>query len=70
MRVDAVELGFVEPRGGAPDLGDVEPADRVLGRDDLVVAVAPPEAHEVVAQRLRQVAQFAVLLDPDRAVPL
>ena len=70
MGIDAVELGLVEARRAASDIGDVEPAYRVVGRDDLVVAVAPAEPHQVVAQRLGQVAQFAVLLDPDRAVPL
>ena len=70
MRVDAVELGLVEPRGAAPDIGDVEPVYRILGRDDLVVAVAPAEPQQVIAQRLRQIAEFAVLLDADRAVAL
>ena len=38
MRVDAVELGLIEARGGAPDIGDVEPAYRVLG---LMISSSP-----------------------------
>ena len=30
MGIDAVELGLVEARGAASDIGDVEPLDRVV----------------------------------------
>jgi hypothetical protein len=38
MAVEIVELGVVEAGRRAADSIDVEPLDRLLGRDDLVVA--------------------------------
>ena len=70
MRIDAVELGLVEARCTPPDIRDIEPLDRLLKRDDLLVAVAPAQAHQVIAQRFRQVAHLAVGLDADRTMPL
>ena len=69
VAVEAVELGEVEAGRGAADGVDVEPLDRLLGREDLVVAVAPAEAQQIVAQRLGQIAQLAIGIDAERAVP-
>src|SRR3546814_11271258 len=52
------------------DRVEVEPFDGLLGGDDLVVAMAPAEAQQIVAQRLRQVAQVAVGVDAEGAVAL
>ena len=49
---------------------EIEPVDHLRGRHDLVVAVAPAEPHEIVAQRGRQIAHLAVGLDAERAVAL
>ena len=56
--------------GGAADGVDVEPLDRLLGRDDLVVAMAPAEPQQIVAQRLGQIAHVAIGVDAERAVAL
>src|SRR3546814_3868072 len=48
----------------------VEPLDRLLSGDDLVIAVAPAQAQQIVAQRLRQVAHVAIGLDAERAVEI
>ena len=44
--------------------------DHLLGGEDLLVAMAPAEAHQIVAQRLRQVAHAAIGLDAERAMTL
>jgi hypothetical protein len=41
VTIEAVELGKVEAGWGTADRIDVEPCDRLLGRNDLVVAVTP-----------------------------
>ncbi len=70
MPVQAVELGEVEPGRGAADCVEIEPSDGLFGRDDLVVTVAPAEAHEIVAQRFGQVALVAIGIDAEGAMPL
>ena len=47
--VQIIELLEVEPRRAFVDAVDVEPSNDVLRRHDLIVAVAPAEAHEIVA---------------------
>src|SRR3546814_16467608 len=54
MPVDRGELRHVEARGRSADAAQVEPFDRLFGRDDLVVAMTPAEATQVVAHGLRQ----------------
>ena len=49
---------------------EVEPLDELAPRKDLVVAMRPAEAREVVHQRLGQVAVVAVLHDAHRAMAL
>src|SRR3546814_3497657 len=58
VSVEAFELGVVEAGGGPADAAEIEPLDGLCGADDLVVAVPPAEAQQVVAQRLRQVAHL------------
>src|SRR5271165_6606723 len=70
MPIQAVELGEVEPGRGAADRVEVEPVDRLLGRDDLVVSVAPTKPQEIVTQGFGQVAHFAIGLDAESAMPL
>ena len=71
MAVEIVELLEVE---AAPALLLMSSMSNhsisLLGRDDLVVAVAPAEAHEIIAQRGRQIAHGAVCFDALRAVTL
>ena len=52
------------------DAVQVEPFDRLVGRDDFVVAVAPAEAQQVVAHGRGQIAHVAIGLDAERAVAL
>jgi hypothetical protein len=70
VAVDVGELGEVEAARRLVDVADVEPLDGLLGGEDLGVAVAPAETHEIVAQARRQVAHGAVGLDAERAVAL
>jgi hypothetical protein len=50
---------------------DVEPLDGLLAADDLLVAVAPAEAQQIVEQRLVQQTEFvAIGVDAQRAVAL
>jgi hypothetical protein len=68
--VEPVELVGVEGGRGLVDIGDVEQLDHLVEGKDLLIAVGPAEAHQVVEQRLRQVALIAVGDDADRAVRL
>ena len=70
VRVEVGELHRVEARRRAADARQVEPLDRLLGRDDLVVAMAPAQPQQVVAQRLGQEAHVAIGIDAERAVAL
>ena len=70
VRVEVGELHQVEARGRAADARQVEPFDRLLGRDDLVIAMAPAQPQQVVAQRRRQEAHVAIGIDAQRAVAL
>ena len=69
MAIQIVELGEVEARRRTANGVDVEPLDGLFGRDDLVVAMAPAEAEQIVAQRLRQISELAIRIDTERAVP-
>ena len=72
-KVDAIQvlhLGEVQTRRRAADGIQPEPGDGLVGADDLVVAVAPAQAQEVVAQGRRQVAHVAIGLDAEGAVAL
>ncbi len=51
-------------------LVEIERLDHLLGRKNLLVAVAPAEADEIVAQRLGQIAHGPVGVDAERAVAL
>src|SRR5258708_7394588 len=70
MAIQIVELREIEARGGSANGIDVEPLYRLFGRDDLVVAMAPAEAEKIVSKSLGQVAQFAIRVDAERAMPL
>ncbi len=66
--IQIIELLEVEPRRALVDAVDVEPSNDVLRRHDLIVAVAPAEAHEIVAQGRRQIAHSAIFFDALGAV--
>ena len=70
MAVEALELGEIEPRRRAADLRQIERLDHLLGRENLLVAMAPAEPDQIVAQRRRQVAQSAIGIDAECAVAL
>ena len=49
----------------------VEPFDRLLAADDLVVAVTPAEAQQVIGNRFREQAEFvAIGIHAQSPVPL
>ena len=70
MGVDPVQLGDVPLRRAARQVVAVEPGDQLLAVEQLVVAVAPAQARQVVDHRVGQVAGVFVLHDADRAVAL
>ena len=71
MAVEILELLHVEARRRLADMVEVEPVDRLLAADDLVVAMAPAEPQQIVEQRLGQDAQLvAIVVDAERAVAL
>ena len=71
MAVEVLELLEVEARRRLADVVEVEPFDRLLAADDLVVAMAPAEPQQIVATRLGQDAQLvAIGVDAERAVAL
>ena len=70
MAVEVFQLGEIEPRRRAADRRQVEGVDHLLRREDLLVAVAPAEPHQIVAQRRRQIAHRPIGIDAERAVAL
>ena len=50
VAVEAFQLGEIEPRRRAADAGQVERGDHLLGGEYLLVAVAPSEPDQVIAQ--------------------
>ena len=70
LLVEPQQLVEVERRGRLVHVVDVEQPRHLLAREDLLVAMRPAEAHEVVEQRLGQVALVAVLQHAHRAVAL
>src|SRR6185369_10648691 len=71
MAVEVLKLLEVKAGRRLADMVEVEPLGRLLAADDLVVAMAPAEAQEVVGDRLGQKAQLvAVSVDSERAVAL
>ena len=70
VAVETFELGEIEPRRRAADLRQVERRDHLLGRDDLLVAMAPAEPDQIIAQRRRQIAHGAIGVDAERTVAL
>ena len=70
MSVDVLELGEVEARRRAADRPEIECVDQLFGGEEFLVAVAPPEPRQIVAQSDRQIAQGAIGVDAERAVAL
>ena len=71
MAVQIFELLQIEPAGRLADMIEVEPFDRLIARDGLVVAVAPAEAKQIVEQRLGKNAHFVTIaVDAERPVAL
>ena len=70
MAVEIFELGEIEAGRRLADSIQAEPLDHLFGREDLVVAMAPAEAREIVAHRLGQIAHGPIGLDAERAMAL
>ncbi len=68
--VEPKELLGVERRGAAVDLGDVEQLHHLVEREELAVAVRPPNPAQVVEHGLGQVAVGSKLEHAHRAVAL
>ena len=70
MAVHILELDEIEARGRTADGGQVEGGDHLFGREELAVALAPAEAHEIIAQGGGQIAHRAIGVDAERAMTL
>ena len=66
MAVEVFQFGEVETGGGAADTAEIEGIDHFLRGKYLLVAMAPSEPDQVVAQRRRQIAEGAVGFDAQR----
>ena len=54
------QLFRIEDTGRAPHIADVKLLDHLFTREDLVIAVTPPQTHQIIHQRLGQKAHVAV----------
>ena len=70
VAVQVLELREIEARRRPSDAAEIEGLDHLLGGENFLVAVAPAEADEIVAQRDRQIAESPVGIDAERAVTL
>src|SRR6201996_8397056 len=70
VRVEISQLGEIEAGGGPADAGKVEGGNHFLRRENLLIAVAPSEPDQIIAQRRRQIAHGAVGVDAECAVTL
>src|SRR4051812_37638971 len=71
MAIQILELLEIEARWRLADMIEVEPLDRLLAADDFVVAMAPAEAEQVIADRFGKHPQLvAVGVDAKRPVAL
>src|SRR5262245_54523603 len=70
MAVDVLQLGEIEPGGGTPDAAEIESVDHLLGREDLLIAMAPAKADKIIPKRLGQIAHAAIGLDAQRSMTL
>src|SRR5579864_4188227 len=71
MAVEILELLEVEARGRLADLGKVEPLDCLVATDDLVVAVTPAKAQQIVVDGFGKHAKFVTIgVHAERAVAL
>ena len=67
LLVEPAELGHVQARGLRIDVDEVEQRLHLRDREHFLVAVRPAQPHQVVQQRMRQVAGVAVLHHVGRA---
>lgn len=68
MGIAPFELGGVKGGGGGVKIGAVEIGNEFFFREELLIAVGPAQAHQVVNQGLGQQAVLFVLDDGARAV--
>ena len=68
MPIHALKLHEVEAGGRASDMREIESFDHLCCRKKFLVALAPAEPHQIIAQRLRQIAHGAISIDAKRAV--
>src|SRR5690606_12635823 len=70
VAVQILKFREVKTRRRAADAFEVEPLDCLFRGENLVVAMTPAEAHEIVPHRLRQIAEIAVSFRAKRAMTL
>jgi hypothetical protein len=70
MPVDILQLGEIEARRRAMHLRKIEGVDHFLRREKFLVTLAPAEPHQIIAQRLGQIAHGAIGVDAERAMAL
>ena len=68
--VQPVQLVGIEGRRRAVDRFELEQRDHLVDREHFLITMRPAQAHQVIQQRLGQVAVFFVLHHADRAVAL
>ncbi len=70
MAVHILELDEIEARRRTADRRKIKSLDHLLSREEFLVAVAPTEPQEIVAQGVRQIAHRAIGVDAERAMAL
>ena len=71
MAIEIFELLEVEPGRAFADMADIEPFDRLIAADDLVVAMTPAKPQLIIEQGLGEDAEVvAIGIDPQCPVPL
>ena len=70
VAVQILELDEIEARRRPADAIEIEPVDHLVGREDLIIAMAPAEPGQIVAHRFRQIAHGAIGLDAKSTMTL
>src|SRR5205085_6813220 len=70
MSVEIFKFGKIKSRRRAADLRQIESRDHFLGGEYFLIAMAPAEAHQVIAQCGWQVTHRAIGIDAERAMAL
>ena len=70
VTVEIFQLGKIKPCRRFPDIAEIKPFNQLRRGKNLLVAMAPSQPRQVIAQGRGQITQGAVGLDPQRPVAL